>query len=954
MSDDLRADQLAPTVPDGATEVDATVADVATAPSSDVDEPLPTRVGRYEIAAEVGAGAMGVVYRARDPELDRVLAIKVIRARRGDTRARLLREAQAMAKVRHPNVVPIFDVGTLDEDGDGDRGGGIFVVMPLVAGGTLRAWMRKGPHPWREVVSRFVAAGRGLAAAHAAGLVHRDFKPDNVLVADDGEILVADFGLALAQEATADGELDSARSIETSSIAGTPAYMAPEQRAGGALDARSDQFSFCIAFWEGLFGERPGDARTRTIARSPLGKRSALRADGDAPAWLRAALERGLSADPAKRWPTIGALLDHLRARQQRPRRVAIAAAIAIPAIAAVTFAVVTREPAVDPCAGAGEPVAKVWTPARRAAISTALRAIDAPYAASVAQYVDDQFEKAARSFTAARLEACTATNVRGEQSPQLLDARIACLDQRLVDLQALAARLEHPDRKALNRAAQAVDGIDDLSECNDAIRLSAMPPLPAEPVALANIRDIEHRVAEVAAESALAPTSKELLAKSAAVLVDARATGRCPLTTQALLFHGRLLSGAAQNVEDMVAARGVLRDASVMADSCGADQNRAGSLQALAETADAVGASAEEQAAAWDAAAAAMERLHNPSLRVFLLLMRADADIARQDIPGAAVLAQEALDAIGEVDEAQRPAVLARIASIFAARGALDRAAEADERAYKEMRRRYGAEHPEPAKVAQKLAEIRANRGDALGAIALLEEVLRVQRGAYGPDHRQVLITSVNLAMLRASAGQPDAARVELERVVPLVEKVFGPTHPLLASAYDGLLMCNRNDPPRAVEYGRRAVALMVAANGADSPYVALRLANLGEALISAGSYAEAVSEFRHALAIYEKQQGPNAKDASLVRINLGRALLGTKDARGAVTVLEQARASVAMAGDPANVAETNLALADAHLALGDRKAADADIAAILAAFPDAKDPKHAAALAWQAKHPR
>jgi predicted Ser/Thr protein kinase len=322
-------DQLAPTVRDGAALAgDARGRDHATALATGLPlaDAAPTRVGRYQIEAEIGAGAMGVVYRARDPELDRTLAIKLVTTRRGATsRDRLLREAQAMAKVRHPNVVPIFDVGT--------HGDGIFVVMPLISGGTLRAWMRAARRSWQDVVDRLTAAGRGLAAAHAAGLVHRDFKPDNVLVGDDGEVMVADFGLALATSddtaVSADGAPSPAHAIETSSIAGTPAYMAPEQRAGAALDARTDQFAFCVAFWEGLFGERPGDAATRTLVRGPFASRT-LAADAKrAPAWLAAALERGLSADPARRWPSIAALLDHVRARRQRPRRVALAAAAA-------------------------------------------------------------------------------------------------------------------------------------------------------------------------------------------------------------------------------------------------------------------------------------------------------------------------------------------------------------------------------------------------------------------------------------------------------------------------------------------------------------------------------------------------------------------------------------------------------------------------------------------------
>ncbi|MEO7729564.1 MAG: serine/threonine-protein kinase, partial [Kofleriaceae bacterium] len=191
----------------------------------------PARVGRYELGEPLGAGAMGVVYRARDPELHRVVAIKLVRTSgtRRTSEAGLLREAQAMARLRHPNVVPIFDVGPAD--------GAVFVAMPLLEGGTLRQWLRGGRRSLAEILDRFIAAGHGLVAAHAAGLVHRDFKPDNVLLSDDGEVLVADFGLArLADPAQGSGVTGGAAESEALSqagdVIGTPAYMPPEQLCG--------------------------------------------------------------------------------------------------------------------------------------------------------------------------------------------------------------------------------------------------------------------------------------------------------------------------------------------------------------------------------------------------------------------------------------------------------------------------------------------------------------------------------------------------------------------------------------------------------------------------------------------------------------------------------------------------------------------------------------------------
>jgi Protein kinase domain len=309
--------------------------DATLSASYDIDEAVrvsrPARVGRYEVGEALGSGAMGVVYRARDPELDRAVAIKLVRtdANSSSSGIRLLREAQAMAKLRHPNVVPIFDVGPADN--------AVFVAMPLLEGGTLRSWLRDGPRPLHEVLDRFVAAGRGLAAAHAAGLIHRDFKPDNVLLGVDGEVHVADFGLARLADACAAGTLPTLEGSEetatrTGEVVGTPAYMAPEQLRGRPSDARADQFSFCISLWEGVYGQRPfprmisgdGDpvrARLHAIADGPVPPPRR-----DRPAWIAQVLTRGLAEEPERRWPSMQALLDAIaahRAPRRWPRRLA-------------------------------------------------------------------------------------------------------------------------------------------------------------------------------------------------------------------------------------------------------------------------------------------------------------------------------------------------------------------------------------------------------------------------------------------------------------------------------------------------------------------------------------------------------------------------------------------------------------------------------------------------------
>lgn len=298
-------------------------------------------VGRYQVIGELGSGGMGRVYAAHDPELARKVAIKLMhpegsRADGGsDGRARLLREAQAMARLSHPNVIAVHDVGTLGQQ--------VFIAMEYVEGSTLARWLADRERSWREVVSMFIQAGRGLAAAHAAGIVHRDFKPDNVLVDKEGRARVFDFGLArpaqlrdiersahATAQSTVDGEAPASRAMlgaavtEAGKVLGTPEYMAPEQLTGGVGDEKADQYSFCVALYQGIYGESPfrGEdvpALLREMMQGTLGRQS--RKSSHVPRWLHRTIAQGLSGAPAHRHPSMNALVDQLVRRGRAVRR---------------------------------------------------------------------------------------------------------------------------------------------------------------------------------------------------------------------------------------------------------------------------------------------------------------------------------------------------------------------------------------------------------------------------------------------------------------------------------------------------------------------------------------------------------------------------------------------------------------------------------------------------------
>ncbi len=347
--------------------VDATVAADSGVPDSGVPDsgagalsPLRKgeQLGRYLVVDTLGAGGMGVVYRGFDPDLHRQVALKLLRPRSatgsgsGGARTRLMREAQAMAKLAHPNILTVYDVGTL-----GDQ---VYIAMELVDGATLEQWMRSRARSVDEILDAFEQAAAGLSAAHEAELIHRDFKPDNVLVDGDGRVRVMDFGLAAhLYEGTATSDVEAeneahlsrrsaldSRLTQTGALLGTPAYMSPEQFEGKKVDARSDQFSFAVALFEALYGARPFAGRSVVELReavvggtlAPVSSR-----DRPVPVWLASILRRALSNDPAKRFDDLAELVAAIHLGRRRRRRIAWGLGGLILLLAAVAVVIYTQ-----------------------------------------------------------------------------------------------------------------------------------------------------------------------------------------------------------------------------------------------------------------------------------------------------------------------------------------------------------------------------------------------------------------------------------------------------------------------------------------------------------------------------------------------------------------------------------------------------------------------------------
>ena len=538
-----------------------------------------TTVGRYTVLERIGAGAMGVVYAAYDPELDRKVALKFLRphaaADQARREARMVREAKAIAKVSHPNVVSIFEVGV--------HQGQVFMAMEHLGGGTLRDWLAAKKRPWREIVKLFIDIGHGLAGAHAEGLVHRDFKPDNVLLDKNGAPKVVDFGLVRLAQSAVDLKTSGALDVEetdeaalaptlpagmgaaaaltrTGALTGTPAYMSPEQFRAYGVDARTDQFAFCVTLYEALYGERPfaGDNLIALAESVISGRVKEAPKDSQVPSWLRRALVRGLNVDPDRRFASVDELIAMLtKDPAKRTRRLALggAAVVAIAAAVGVTDRLGSRQRAM--CKGSGAHLAGIWEPGpggseRKAAIQRA-------FAASGKSYAEQAFTGAARLFdqyvarwTGMYADACEATHVRGEQSADVLDLRMACLKERLGNARALSNVFASADGRVVENAVGAAAALPTLDRCADVPLLRAVVKPPEDAATRKRVEDLGVELANLIALRDSGQCARAL-PKADTLIEDVRAVGYQPLLAETLYESAQLgnyCSDSAQMVQ--------------------------------------------------------------------------------------------------------------------------------------------------------------------------------------------------------------------------------------------------------------------------------------------------------------------------------------------------------------------------------------------------------------------
>lgn len=841
-------------------------------------------LGRYLILDQIGAGGMGVVYVAFDPQLDRKVALKVLRTDLGDDetrfRARLLREARAMARLSHPHVIHVHDVGE-----EGER---VFLAMELVEGGTLKSWMRAKKRSWREALDLFLGAGRGLAAAHKAGLVHRDFKPENVLLDGDGRARVTDFGLARAADSLPDAPEPATQETNDSldapltragTVMGTPGYMSPEQVRGEPADARSDQFGFCATLYEAVYGERafPGASPDEVMEAVADGRLREAPAESDVPMWLRRILLRGLTLEPSARWPSMDALLEALeRDPAERRRRWLTAGAIAAGMLALVGATRHFGAERQQLCRGAERRLAGVWDDPRRAAVAAAFGRSGQAWAARAAEETARALDGYAAEWTAMHADNCEATRLRGEQTEAVMDLRTGCLEERRKDLAALTEMFAVADEETIARAVQAVQALPPVSTCGDVQALSAAAPEPADAGLRAQIAEARTRLATARARLG-AGKYKEGLAAAEAVGPTANELGYRALVAEQQALVGELRFKAG----DYHGAEKAWKEALYAAEEARLDGIKSSVAVALANvTVDLHGFEAAHEWLRF--AEATVKRAGGGEVQVDLWIQIALAWFRESRYPEAEAAARKAIALAAETLPPRhlgRARAYRTLGDVLKYEGRFDESLQLLEKARALAEAELGPEHPDVAAILRKEIDVYAMRHDGASALALGRRVLSTLQKSLPPEHLQIAQTRTNIAEALGLLGRYEEAVAEERRALPTYERVFGP----------------------------------------DSEDVGVSNVNIGHALVELGRTVEARRHLARAIAIYDKALPPDAPDRAEPLWRLGQLELVEKRPARALPPLEKALALRARDPSPVEMlADVELTLAQALAAAG------------------------------------
>lgn len=876
-------------------------------------------VGRYVILHPAGIGGMGVVYSAYDPDLDRKIAIKLVHPKRGGlpARTRLLREAQAMARLSHPNVIAVHDVGTFGDE--------VFLALEYVEGETLSRWLKRERPSWRRTLQVFRDAGRGLAAAHRAGLVHRDFKPSNVLLGKDGRTRVLDFGMARpraeggASALPGSPEPDPTEEIrkhlppsplstpvtEEGVVIGTLPYMAPEVPRNQGVDARSDQFSFCAALYEALYGEHPfaspGESTLDLIDRMLKGEVKPAPVGSPVPGWLRNVLLRGLSTDPEARYPSMDHLLTALDESPRVRWRVALAVAVAVLVIVAGMFLMRSREsPSEMPalCQEGEVQIGEIWNGEARKRIEAAFAATGSVFADDSWQRVQVDLGRFVTSWRGQLRDACEDTHVREEQSDELLELRLQCLDFRLTELSALVDLFSRADEQVTEDAVAAAQSLADPKDCDDLERLLAAPHREQDPQKRSTLHQGWSRLARAQA-LAVAGKYREALAEGQATAETARDLSHPELLAEALVLTGEMHrwlgdhGPAAEDLVESIWASEASRQDRVAAQAAnqlvwllGVDQR----LFARAHYWVRLGR------AKLGRALGDVRDLRADLLDGEGVLLRIEGRYAESLDRHRQALALREEVHTGSGSELEMAATLDFLAATVGSMGRHGEAREHLERALEIRRRVLGPDHP-------LLAGTHNNLGVELKHLGLLEEALGHQKRAeeifeenLGRGHRFTVFAFNNIANTLNELGRYTEALGYLERARAAIrgeggEETADPSLLSLTLVNQAQTFQHLGRDSEAVPLLRWALELDEEELGPDHPYVAIDLHELAVSLLALGRVTEALPLLEQALVIHGRTDG-DPSELAAVRFDLARALeQAGRDSKRATRLAREAR---------------------------------------------------------------
>lgn len=769
-------------------------------------------VGRYRILDEIGAGGMGQVFSAYDEELDRKVAIKVVHGASTSAQAkgRLRREAQALGKLAHPNVVTVHEIG--------EHNGQVFIAMEFVRGETLRQWRLAEDRSVPEILEVYLQAARGLQAAHEAGILHRDFKPDNALVGDDGRVRVLDFGLAravvderattLPEELSKDERGDVALT-KTGAILGTPSYMAPEQFLGEPTDAQTDQFGLCVSLWEALYGDRPfvGSSYSELEANVTEGVRGSGPRDAKVPGSVRAMLETGLAIDPAKRHPDVASIVTTLETVLS-PRRSRWWVAAATVPLAALGGFVFLREPAaarsLEDCLPAAQRLEGIWDDEVRADLAANFEADPAPFVAASWASIQRQQDEIASEWAASYAQACANTSSADTATRRLAAQRLDCLDWMLPKIDVLA----NLDSAAAARQFAAgyhgtVGASSDWLACTNDATVRRLPAPPADPVVAARVQDVAR---EILGATALRLAGRPLDASSQleGAVDQARSVGHPPLLAEALVYTASVEADLNRH-----GARAAVDRALRAAESAGHDHYIVEALMLRALR----GESDEVRFEALDRAEAVLIRLGAPLPRT-VAVARTRALVL--DRAGRNAEAYDLLDKLTKVHGHNPTLAVSVRAGLYETLGGLVRSSRepqlrlaAAQAAIAIYEAELGSGHPACITAWEFAAYASYRLGRYEDSVAQHEELQALLRTVFPRGHPRLGFALTQLARAQAALGQVAESEQNLQRSEAMLSRLLDPTHldvlRLPTLLLEGLALVTGNEQ----EFRRRAQLL-------------------------------------------------------------------------------------------------------------------------------------------------